>query len=311
MARETKTAMTPQKFIICLLVLLTQSFAGPANAEVYGSGWYREVQASVAHESNLSRGYGPYQKITDTVTSLTIGAGYAGMASDHLRYTLSGYAGYSRHEAVGGLSRTSLAFAGSMIFQPNLRYENLWYSTAINLRRLNYRDSAARDGYQADGVLSVHRRLGMGAVGRLGYRYIKHLAADRSTAQALDRAVFDVARQQLFIGVDYTLADAVYLVAEYAYSRGDLTHSAPGPNDPDFAYSVRTSDPVFDRCNLATCPQWWAYRSAARVQSLDLGLVTSLAGINYDLSARYAAVRGNGGGQYANWSLQLGAVWDF
>jgi len=310
-ARETKTAMTQQQFITCLVVLLCQSFAGLANAEVYGSGWYREVQASVAHESNLSRAYGPYQKITDTVTSLTIGAGYAGMASDHLRYTLSGYAGYSRHEAVGGLSRASLAFAGSMVYQPNLRYENLWYSTAFNLRRLDYRDSAARDGYQADGALSVHRRLGMGAVGRLGYRYIKHLAADRSAARALDRSVFDVTRQQLFIGADYTLADAVYLVAEYGYSSGDITHSAPGSNDPGFSYSVRTPDPVFDRCRLATCPQWWAYRSAAKVQSLDLGLVTSLAGINYDLSARYADARGNGGGHYTNWSLQLGAVWDF
>lgn len=302
--------MTNRWLSTFLLVLLGHVPAEFASAETYGSGWYREVQFCVSREDNTSRAYRSADRISDTVSTASVGLGYSGKFRDTGQFILSGYLAYNRHATVSDISNLAASLGARLLWQPTPGYDHPWLDTGVTVARLDHRDSEARDGYLLEADAAVNRRLGMHATGRLGYRYHGYGFPQKSYMEKVRDAAFDTTRHEIFVGVDYQLDTDVYLVGEYAYQRGEFTSGISGMS-PMMTYAATTRDAAFERCSMATCPNWWAYRSDGHAHALDLGLAFSARGIDYDLSSRYYSVSSEGGRRYHDWFLQFGAIWNF
>jgi opacity protein-like surface antigen len=299
-----------QRFANCVLFLLGHLVAPVASADTYGSGWYRELQVAVAVEDNVSRSFNPADQFRDTATSLGAGLGYSQNVGEHLRYVLSGYLTLRRQDEFRGLNHIAAALGTEITWQPNSGLEHPWYVSTVDLTHLNYSGSRAREGTLLNAAVSVNRRFGMRTTARLGYRYLDLLFLGKSAIEKQEDAAFDVARHELFVSADYQLAEHIHLVGGYAFQRGDLTSSV-SKGSTGVSYDFYTLDPVFQSCSTRPCWPFHAYRPRADVDTWDLGLAFTVAGIDYDLSGRYIAARGDSGKEYPNWIAQFGFIWTF
>jgi hypothetical protein len=303
---------------IAYITLLTcvQSTTNFAHAAGYGSGWYGEVQASSAYANNLSRSDGSYPDVNDTVSSLGGGIGYADMLNTHLRYTLAAYIDYNRFANTQGLSRTAVSIIGELVYQPSVRYENMWYQGSLAVTRLDHRQAAGRDGYRLALDLGLNRHLTMASTGRFGYRLLRQFATGQSAGagqSAYAQSAYDQSSQQLYAGIEVELVQhasyGLTFVTEYGFSRGDILASSPDDRFARGLVDAVSPDPVFASCQTAVCRSWSAYRNDGTLQTLDAGLVLVLDQFSVDLSSRYFRASTEPQGGYQGWQIQLGAVW--
>ena len=59
------------------------------------------------------------------------------------------------------------------------------------------------------------------------------------------------------------------------------------------------------------CDVPYAYRQLADAQSLTLGFAFPAGPVAMDLSGRYIEAEGESGGDYRDWFLTLGIIWNF
>ena len=62
--------MKKPAFAIILSYLFLFSISAQCLADVYGSGWYREIQFSIEHEDNVSRSYKDEDLVSDMYPQL-------------------------------------------------------------------------------------------------------------------------------------------------------------------------------------------------------------------------------------------------
>ena len=87
-----------------------------------------------------------------------------------------------------------------------------------------------------------------------------------------------------------------------------------GLADLDVNYAAETQDAVFDKCDLSApgCTHRYAYRVLSKVHKANIGVAFPLGNLNVDVSANYIDAKAEQGGRrYKNWSLRVGAVWNF
>lgn len=302
--------MIARTFAICLVILLAHVPARYASAEPYGSGWYQEVQLAIGYEDNLSRSYKAVDVTDDAVISAGAGLGYTNKLRDNLQYVVSGYITYNKRDKFDALSHLATSIGGEITYQPDPQFDSIWYTAEARVTRLDYRDSDAREGYLADVGVSINRRIGMSWNGHVGYRY-HDLIFDKPDADALRDAAFDVARHEVFIGLDHQLSNNLFLVTEYSFQHGGLTSSTSGTTNPALASRPSTEDAAFETCTVLLCSSFYAYRSVADVHGLDIGIILNRTSVSYDLSARYYDARADGGTRYKDWIVQFGMIWYF
>lgn len=293
-----------------LVLLLSHLPAQFATADTYGSGWYGELELSVGQEENVAHSYKSADVTGDRTVALTLGAGYGSNLGDAVRYVVSGYASWNRHDEFDELDSLALSLGTSLTYQPRGGFKSPWYTATAEITRLEHADSEARDGYLLGGTLAVNRRFGMKSVGRIGYRYQDFEFLSKSDADSTRDAAFDVARHEIFLGADVNLAPRTYLLLEYAFQRGDFTTSVSGWY-PGLAYDAWTWDPVFQSCSQDGCTGYYAYRSEADVHVADVGIAFSTGRVDYDLSVRFVHANSDAGVSYDDRIAQAGLIWSF
>lgn len=298
--------------VILPAFILGHFLADNARAEAYGSGWYREVQLSVGREDNASRSYKSADLTDDIVATASAGLGYSRNYGEQIRYTLSGYLTYNHFDEFEQLSNIGISLGAFFVFQPNPGYRSVWYTSGAEITRLEYKDSDAREGYLLRGHFALNRRFGLSTTGKLGYRYADLAFLEKSDQDKNRHAAFDVARHEVFIGMDFELTSRVFLTAEYSFQHGGFTSTVSGIPDPSVTYDAETEDPAFQTCDDSNrCSSWYAYRSVSDVHGADIGLAFGAGAMSYDLSARYFDAEGEGGTRYRDWVIQFGLIWTF
>ncbi|MDZ7685461.1 MAG: hypothetical protein U5O39_11055 [Gammaproteobacteria bacterium] len=294
-----------------LFALLAFELFSPrmASAEIYGSGWYREVQLSVGHESNVPRSYKPTDETKDTMVSAQAGLGYSQKAGDHLQYVVTGYVDHTAHETFDALDHTTLSVSGRLIWQPKVDYNAIWYESRAEVTRFEYRRSDPREGYLLTGDASLNRRLGLRWIGHLGYRYLDFVL-DKDDVQANRDAAFDIARHEIYAGLEYQLSRRVWLSGTWGFQHGGFTASSsisPG----EIQYDADTKDWAFESCSIIRCVPFYAYRSITDIHTVDLAVVFPVANLDADLSVRYFDASSDNDLEYDDWLVQLGVIWTF
>ncbi len=296
------------RVIVTLAILSLAHVAGQkASAEAYGSGWYSEIQFTVGHEDNVARSYKSVDVTDDLISSASVGIGYSGKVGSNIQYVVGGYLSQSIHQEYDNLDHTAISLNGSLVWQPSPSFDAIWYRLTAEATRLSYPHSRAREGYLLTAGTSVNKRLGMRTIGHLGYRY-HDLVFDKNDAEANQDAAFDIARHEIFAGIDYRLTGKIWLAAQYAFQHGGFTSSSSLSSDA-IDYDAETEDHAFEACGLIQCTAFYAYRSVTDLHAIDLAIVAPLLGADVELSGRYFDASSENGTDYSDWVLQLGVIW--
>jgi hypothetical protein len=295
-------------FVIAILAHVPFDYA---NADIYGSGYYGEIQLSVGHEDNVSRSYKDADVISDMVSSVTLGGGYATKLGNKAQLVVGAYGSYNYHDEIDAISNTAISIGGEVIYQPTPGYSSGWYNLSADITRLDHKASEPRDGYLFATDMGFSKRLNMGATWQIGYRYADFVFLGKDLRDERNHWAVDTTIHEMYAGISYQLTDSLTLVGEYARRHGGFTSSVSGVPDGVYDYEAETEDHVFDSCTDGNCPSWYAYRSVADVNAFDLGLAFRMLGASWDVSYRYYDAESEDGRSYENWFVQLGTIWNF
>ncbi|MEM7363665.1 MAG: hypothetical protein AAF525_06550 [Pseudomonadota bacterium] len=290
-----------------IIAQLTPHFAV---AEIYGSGWYGELQLSAGHEDNLSRSYKDEDLLDETSATITIGGGYATKIGQRMQLISGAYVGYTDRQNVSVLSNTAVSLGSELIYQPSNAYDAPWYIASLDVTRLEFEDSDARDGYVFSGDLGMARRLTMRSTARIGYRYSDFVFVGKDVADERRHAAFDTAYHELYVSADMRLASNLGLIVAYSRRHGGFTSSVSGSPDPNAGYEAETADHAFETCVNNRCDPWYAYRAVADTDIIDVGLVFAMAGATFDVSIRHLTADA-APQRYDNTLVQIGTIWNF
>ena len=299
--------MTYRYPVVGLAILLV-SFGAPvcSATSYYGTGWYRQLQLSIATDNNASRSEASSDRLTDSIGTARFGLGYSNTIGDAGKLILGGYLGYSNHGKIDGLSNFAATLQVRYIFQRLPGFDHPWYDTSISITRLDIHGGSTRDGYLIDGSASINRRLTGSLTGRIGYRYHDMTFIGKGAAEREADKAFDVSRHEAFVGADYEVVSNIFAFAEYSYQWGSFTTSNPGALLPGSnGYTGSTLDTAFGNST------WWAYRYQGKLQGMYFGLNVSLDKIDIEVSVRHWHARSDSGKSYPERYLQFGATWSF
>jgi hypothetical protein len=297
-----------QFFFSCCLVLFSHQSA----AQAYGSGWYREIQATVGYENNISRTY-LRDELDDRITSISVGGGHVRKVNLNAQLVLSGYATVNRHEAWDRLDHHAISLGLDYTVQPELGYATPWYQLSVSATDLTYRDNRPREGLLVESQISINKRLTTEMTGQFGVRYQNLMFNGKSSIEKSNDAAFNTNSYEWFAGANYAFAPGTYIFAEYGYRSGDITTVVSGGLRADLAYDAKTLDPTFySDCQVSVVDDcFYAYRQDGVSQVGSLGLTLPLSGVNLDLSMSYLHAEGDNGRKYQDMLAQLGAVYFF
>lgn len=281
-------------------------------AEAYGSGWYREFQASYGHEDNITRTY-ESDTISDEIVSISLGGGYLRKYGDKAQLVLSGYLIYNQYRQWNALDHFGVAIGAYYKVQPKLAYNAPWFEFKLNATDFSYDDSEPREGVLVTAEMSADRRLLTALNGHLGYRYKDVVFSGKSSAEKKAHQAFDTDAHEIFLGLDYLVGDSIYLFGEYAYRQGDIrsTVSAAGAKGVTHVYDAETLDTIFDPPCTRRCSKGYAYRQEGDTHLTSLGIAFPVGRVAMDLSVNFSDAKGDNGKSYRNVISKLGLVWNF
>ena len=181
--------MKPTSHLIVSTLFLV-ACSSPVLAEAYGSGWYREIQATYGHEDNISRTY-KSDEVSDEIASLSIGGGHSRKMGDNAQLILSAYLIQTKHDEYDALDSVALSLGADYTVQPSAGYDAPWYNFQFQAITFRYEDSDPREGVLVETDLSFNKRLTPVSTGRVGYRYKDHVFVGKSAAEENNDAAFD------------------------------------------------------------------------------------------------------------------------
>ena len=295
--------------LVALFFAILLSCARHAEADVYGSGWYGEVQAAYGHEDNITRTY-ESDTFSDEIASLSVGGGFSTKLKDNAQLILSGYLLYNRYREWDALDNFGVSLGLDYTYQPEQSYSGIWYNISLNATNLHYSESRAREGLLLNTELSANKRLSLLLTGHLGYRYRDMVFVNKTSAEEKADAAFDTDSHELFLGLDFFVRRGVYVFGEYAYREGDIRSTVVGSSGGD-GYDAETLDPIFDPPCTRRCTASYAYRQRGSTQVGSLGITFPLGAVGFDLTASYYDAAGDNGEDYQDWLIKLGVLWNF
>ena len=283
-----------------------------ASAEVYGSGWYRELQVVAGHEDNISRSFYSGDELSDQALTVSIGGGHSENVRGNARFVMFGYISATRQEEFTDLDRLATSAGILYTVQPNPGYGTVWYRSKASATLLHYRDSDEREGLLLHGDVSVNKRLTTSTIGRIGYRYNDLMFVGKSGSEEDNDAAFDTAVHEIYFGLDHQLSSRLSTYAEYAYRDGGVWSNASFKAGLP-QYDAETIDRVFDDCSPddLRCVPRYAGRTTGQIHNLNLGVAFPFRAVNIDLSATYYYVDGDNDETYKNWLFNAGLIWNF
>ena len=293
-----------------LLVFVLMAFSTSVSAQSYGSGWYRELQATYGYRDNIARTYLSDER-SDKVTSLSLGGGYSQKVGSNAQLTLSGYLMYNKHREWDALDNLGVSVGLNYIFQPTLSYDAPWYIFTFTATDFTYRESDAREGLILNSEFSTNKRISTEATAHIGYRHQNMVFIGKSSAQKRSDAAFDTSSHELFVGLDLLVQQSKYLFVEYAYRNGDIRSTVSGGLRSNEDFDASTIDPVFDGNCTTPCEPGYAYRQEGNVQLGTIGITFPLDSVSLDLTANYYSAKGDNDRSYEQWAIKLGFVWNF
>lgn len=297
----------------CFIIVFLVSCVTPrAVAEVYGSGWYGEFQASFGYEDNIARTY-KSDTVSDQTASVSIGGGHARKLGKSAQLILSGYLTFTQHDEYVDIDNYSISLGLDYTFQPNASYSASWYNIRLSASDLNYRDSDPREGIFWLADVSANKRLAPGLLWHAGYRYKDLMFSGKSSAEEEADAAFDTSSHEIYVGVDYQFRSAAFIFAEYAFRDGDIVSTISGgrAKNNQGKYDAITMDPVFDAPCSGLCPPGYAYRNEGETNLWTLGVSFPVEVVNVDFTANYFDASSDNGRDYEDWLIRLGMIWTF
>ena len=301
-----KSGFITTVFSVGILSLIGQT----CHAAPYGSGFYGEIQASVTHENNVSRASTNPDIVSDVISALSAGGGYTTKFGNAAELLLTGYITVNHHEDWRALDHRAAALGADLVVRSGRGYNAPWFQVRTTVTRLDYADSAVRDGYLFSAGASISWRLTPKTVTQLGLRH-DDLVLVKNRAQKTLGTAFDTASSEAYVQASHALTHAIFAYAEYGYRRGGFTSSASGSPIAALAYESETVDGAFDTCSTPPCNERYAYRQVANVQAVTVGFIFPLRGLDVDLSARYYDAKGDNGLSYRNRFAQAALIWNF
>lgn len=299
-----KKLVRPFTTCFALLCLLP----GPVNAAGYGTGWYGEIQTSIAHEDNIARTYLNDEE-TDVISSLSLGGGYATGVGTTGQIVFSGYFVSNHYRDTDALNNLGVALGVDYTFQPRVSYSAPWYNISVQVIDRNFKDSEPREGLLVLTELASHKRLTTTLTGHLGLRHNEVVFNGKSSAQEDNDAAFDVSSYEVFVGLDHVFRNGLAMFGEYSYRSGDIVTTVSGGLRNDREYEAETVDEVFSPGCNAVCS--YAYRQDGKTNLFKIGIAYPFRSFNLDLSANYFDAEGDNGRSYEDLLLRLGLVWVF
>ena len=295
-----------------LLLLFSWAVAGEVFAEPYGSGWYGEVQAIVAHEDNISRSFVSADQVSDEIVTVSIGGGHSRKIGNTGQLVLFGYVAFNSHQEYDDLDNFATTMGGTYTHQFSPGYDAVWYVLDGRFTILDYENSDEREGVLFSGDLSANRRLGDSAAWHFGFRYTDLVFVGKSREEELRDAAFDTASNEVYAGIDYLLKRETFLYAEYAFRRGAVWSNASHLAGT-VPYDQETIDRVFDDCapNDLRCQPRYAGRTKSDVHRVNAGIVFPFRSTSVDVSAVYYDMKGDNGVSYKDWIVSVGVIWNF
>ena len=218
-----------------------------AVAEAYGSGWYREVQASIGYEDNIARTF-LSDEVSDVISTVSIGGGYSTKVGRTAQLVVSAYLVNSRHQDIDALNNRGISLGFDYTFQPVPSYGGAWYKIKFDATDFTYPDSPEREGIQLITEASGHKRLTTELTGHLGFRAQNLEFSGKSSAEEQNDAAFETDSREVFVAFDYFLQPGVFIFAEYAHRRGDIRTTVSGGLRTGFEYDALLKKV----CHLAT-----------------------------------------------------------
>jgi hypothetical protein len=300
------------RFAIFLLLVALPLVSPSSMADAYGSGWYQEFQFATGYEDNISRSYKDEDQVSDTITTISYGAGHSRKLGRSSQLILSSYATLYTFDEFDDLSNFALNGSISWIYQPIPGYGSVWYDVISNLTMRKYKDNDAREGLSFDLDTSVNRRIKNNLVGHLGYRYHDIFFPQKNDSEKSLYEAFDVNGHEVYLALDYQMDGTSVLFAEYGFRKGDITSIISGSVEPHSDYDAKTPDRVFNNCGSSKdCNLTWAYRVETQMRKVTVGISIPIRQLNVDFSANYYDAESNSGQSYQDWMLKIGLLWYF
>ena len=252
---------------------------------------YTSFDASLgaAYDGNVSRSPGAADRRGDSLRSLHLGARRSIIIDEHSGATLGGGLTYEDHQRFAALDKLSALAELSYTWQPVGGYATPWYEASGSLERLQFADSALRNGTQAGLLLSAATNVTDRIQMKAG------LGLNRRWAQG---EVYDMRWRQLFGEASYQLPSATAYL-RFTRLAGDQVFSA---RSGTAAYWPRAEaeDEAFGA-------GYEAYRLGATANLLDLGMAMPLGSRDGLVAgvARYIG-RADAGGGYGDTQWRIG-----
>jgi hypothetical protein len=213
------------------------------------------IEVSVTHDDNVSRGYGEGNVLRDELFSLHLNKGWRFPLTSNTRLLVQAFGGYNAYFEYSGLSHGYAGLQGDFQFRPSGRFGAPTFALTARSAIEEF-ESEARDSYRYMLGLSVRQPLTdrMQVAGALQY-----LVRDGESE------VFDTQEGAVRFSMDYALfrRGALYLSLEYRM--GDIVATG----QPSLAFvelaTAITPDDAFDDTTR------FAYRMDGRVGLIQLG----------------------------------------
>lgn len=298
-----------RKLLAALCLALGLALAAPnAAAEAYGSGWYREVQASFGYEDNIARTF-LSDETSDVISTVSIGGGYATKVGRTAQLVVSAYLVNTRHQDIDALNNRGVSLGFDYTFQPVPSYGGAWYKIKFDATDFTYPDSPEREGIQLRAEFSGHKRLTTEITGHLGFRAQSLEFSGKSSAEEQNDAAFETDSREVFIALDYFVRPGVFIFTEYARRQGDIRTTVSGGLRTGFEYDAETIDPAFTPDCVGGCS--YAYRQEGKTDVISAGFTYPILGSAMDLSLNHFRANGDNRKTYRDTLVQLGFVWTF
>ena len=218
------------------------------------------VEASVTHDSNITRSRGAENVLSDVIYNLNAGKSYLVPLSENARLSLLGTAGVEAFHRYRRLSRLFLGVEAELQYRPSAEFAAPTFGL-FGRAAVDFYDSRLRDGHRH----SVGGRVLQPLTDRLDL-----FAALAHNVRNAEGSPFDNKENSGRLNLDYSLSEkgTLYLGGEYRHGQiasTNLSNPAPG------AVEVQERDDAFSN------PDRTAYRLKARTGIVTIGYSHGLA----------------------------------
>lgn len=269
-----------------------------AAADYYGTGWYRQAEARLSYDANVSRAGAPGDIEKDFIAGIGAMVGYLWSIESNSQLSLSGRVAYERFDAFSDLNSIEAGAEVYYLIQPAPGYTAPWYEFSLVVSRIELDASSIRRGIIMNAGVRAGKRFTDAVTGQLGYDF---------SSRRSDGEVFDLDDHMLGLDLDVDLSSHMDAFVAYELHTGEVVSSAAATPWLHAAAKAFAPDPALDPHPGDGCERRCAFRLDALSHVLSAGFEFELTDhASLGLSARYFDTDWKSGGSYHGLSLGAG-----